>query len=401
MTQINTPNTAEYVILNLIKDHGAISQSKMFELSGYSRPMISIACEKLTSAGLIVADTSKTQNKKKNLEFRLNTELGHIIGISIGGTSYRIGIFNILGETIEIIKNPVDLLRGPEPILNEICEHIDHLKKKYCKQTKILGIGLAIPTPVKYEDGYANYPAFMPGWHMFDLKKFFWDKYSCPAFIDNEVNTMALEEYQQRKNKDSRILLCVKVGTGIGAGLVIENKIFRGENGGGGNIGHIPIRNATEICECGKTGCIEAVASAKAIKKKAFEIAKQREKTHLSEILKEKQYLDIQDIKDAADRGDRDALTIIKEAGEAIGEIIGTLVVFLDPAEVIITGQMTQLGPNYLYYIRQTTQKIVNPWVGHNFRMDFSILPTSSSAIGAARLCISELFEKKLILTKI
>ena len=398
MTQINTSNTAEYVILNLIKDNGAISQSKMFELSGYSRPMISIACEKLVSAGLIVADTSKTQNKKKNLEFRLNTELGYIIGISIGGTSYRIGLFNILGETIEIIKKPVDLIRGPEPILNEICVHIDYLKEKYCQESKILGIGLAIPTPVKYEEGYANYPAFMPGWHMFDLKKYFYDRYSCPAFIDNEVNTMALEEYQQRKNKDAHILLCIKAGTGIGAGLVIDNKIFRGENGGGGNIGHIQIQGATEVCECGKVGCIEAVASARALKEKAVAIAKQKPESPFAQTLAAKNCIEIQDIKNAADSGDRDALSLIKKAGEAIGEIIGTLVVFLDPAEVIITGQMTQLGPNYLYYLRQRTQKIVNPWVGHNFRMDFSTLPTSSSAIGAARLCISELFEKKLIL---
>lgn len=401
MPQSNTSDTAVNTLLNIINDYGPISQTRMFELSGYSRSMISIACEKLLKSKLIVPDNTKTNNKKKNIEYKLNKELGYIVGIAIGGTSCRVGLFDILGETIEIIRFPVDLARGPEAILWKIDEYVEQLSNKHCHNGSILGIGMGIPTPVKYEEGYANYPAFMPGWHMFDLKKYFRDKYNCPAFIDNEVNVMALEEFQHRKEKNSHCLLCIKVGTGIGSGLVIDNKIYRGENGGGGNIGHIQITGAVEKCECGKVGCIEAVASARAVLRKATETAENNTTSVLGKILKDKGTLEISDIKNAADKGDRDALLIIKEAGEAIGEIIGMLTMFLDPAQIIIAGQLVQLGPNYLYYIRNTTIKKATPWIGHNFQIQFSELSFASAAVGAARLCISELFDRHIILDNV
>lgn len=395
-----TSDTAVNTILNIINNYGPISQTRMFELSGYSRAMISITCEQLVSEGFIVIDKTKTTNKRKNVEYKLNIDLGYVIGIAIGGTSCRIGIFNILGEPLEIVRYIVDLLRGPEAILKEIDEKIAYLYKKHGKGKSIVGIGMAIPSPVKFDEGYANYPAFMPGWHMFDLKKYFMDHYGCPAFIDNEVNTMALEEYQHRNNEKSHVLLCIKVGTGIGAGLVLNNKIYRGENGGGGNIGHIQIRNATEKCECGKTGCIEAIASGPAIIKKAIDMAKGDTNSILFKFYEKDGGLSLARIKEAADAGDRYALKIIKDAGESIGEIIGMLTMFLDPAEIVVAGQITQLGPNYLYYVRNTTQKIANPWIGHNFLIDFSKLPSSSAAIGAARLCIEELFSKNILLQK-
>lgn len=399
MSVSNTPNTAVNTIFNLIKDHGSISQSKMSELSGYSRAMISIACEKMLNHKLIVTDNTKTNNKKKNIEYKLNLSLGYIIGIAIGGTSSRIGIFNLLGEPIEIIKKSIDLMRGPDPILLDISQSIDVLKEKYCKASKILGIGMGIPTPVKYEEGYANYPAFMPGWHMFNLKKYFSEKYNCPAFIDNEVNTMALEEFQQRKNKDSNVLLCIKVGTGIGAGLVINNKIYRGENGGGGNIGHIQVEHSEELCECGKRGCIEAIASAPAVLRKAEKAAQENPDSLLALYSKTKK-LEIKDIKLAADNGDRIALDIIQKAGENIGQIIGTLNMFLDPGFVVIAGQLTQLGPNYLYYMRNEAYKRSAPWIVHELCMDVSKLTFNSAVCGAARLCIGELFESNELINK-
>ena len=199
-----------------------------------------------------------------------------------------------------------------------------------------------------------------------------------------------------RADKNASVLLCIKVGTGIGAGLVIDNKIYRGQNGGGGNIGHIQVENSDELCECGKRGCIEAIASAPAVLRKAEKAAQDHPDSILAEIARTKK-LDILDIKSAADKGDRVALDIIQKAGEAVGQIIGTLIMFLDPGIVVIAGQLTQLGPNYLYYIRNEAHKKSTPSIGHGIHMDVSKLTFSSSAIGAARLCISEIFEHHML----
>lgn len=393
-------DTAVMTILNLISDYGSISQKQMFDLSGYSRSMISIACEQLLREGLIVTDNTKTQNKKKNIEYKVNCDLGYIIGIAIGGTSCRIGLFDLLCNPIEIIKEPVNHSTGPDAILSKICTTIDTLIEQHGKGKRILGIGMGIPSPVKYEEGYANYPSFMPGWHMYGLKDYFREKYDCPAFIDNEVNIMALEEFQHKVKQEDHILLCIKVGTGIGAGLVIDNRIYRGENGGAGNIGHIQIANATQQCECGKTGCIEAIASAPAVLRKAEKTASENPESALARIRREHGSLSIEDIKRASDEGDGLALSIIREAGENIGELIAMLTMFLDPGSIVIAGQLTRLGPIYMYHIRNTIQKKTTPWIGHNFSVYVSELPFDQAATGAARLCKYELFSRNLILEK-
>ena len=322
-----------------------------------------------------------------------------LIGIGIGGTTCWVGLFRITGEELAIIKEPIDLSRGPDAILNMISRHISSLMaQNNVRMEELRGIGMGIPSPVKYQEGYANHPAFMPGWHLLDLKKFFAEKYNCPAFIDNEVNTMALAEFIQRPDRNHHILLCLKAGTGIGAGLVIDGEIYRGENGGGNNVGHIQISGSTALCKCGKIGCIEATASAPAVRQKATEYAKANPGTELWKIFSEEGSISLSAIKKAADNGDKGALGIIKDAGEALGELAGTLTMILDPAEIVVSGQMMQLGPNYLYYIRAKAERISAPWAGYEQNIRFSSMPSSSGAVGAARLCINELFDHNLIL---
>ena len=395
MPASNTNDTAVNTILKIMNTYGSVSQTAMSEISGYSKGMISIACERLSEAGLITADAGKTKNK----EYRLSPDIGTVIGIGIGGTTCWVGLFRITGEELSIIKEPIELNRGPDAILDMITSHISSLlDKEHIGKDGLKGIGMGIPSPVKYQEGYANHPAFMPGWHLLDLKKYFADRYHCPTFIDNEVNTMALAEYIQRPDMNHHILLCLKAGTGIGAGLVIDGEIYRGENGGGDNVGHIRINGSTALCKCGKVGCIEATASAPAVRHKAIEYAKANPGTELWRIFSENGSISLSAIKKAADNGDNGALEIIKNAGEALGELAGTLTMILDPAEIVISGQMMQLGPNYLYYIRNMAEQISAPWAGYEQNIRFSTMPSSSGAVGAARLCINELFNHNLIL---
>lgn len=398
MSKIKEKNCdlAIFSIVSLIKDYGALSQSDLSKLSGYSRSTISINCDKLLQKNYISLENADIQNKKKNIKYSLNVNLGVIIGIGIGGTTCRIGIYNILCELIEIVRLPIDLIRGPDATLNLICKNIDILLKKYSsKKVPLLGIGMGIPTPVKYEEGVAFHPAFMPGWHLFNLKEYFSDKYNCPIYIDNEVNTMALEEYISSNKEDLKTLLCIKIGTGIGAGIIINKQIFRGENGGGGNIGHIQMDNITKVCTCGKIGCIESVASVPAI----IETALIKRQSHPNSLLNkiESDELTLSDIKNCADKGDRLSLTIIEEAGTIVGQLIGKITTFLDPGIIKIVGRATILGPNYLYYIRNSIQKEAAPWIGPEFNIDFSKLTEDSAATGATRLCINELFDRQLI----
>ncbi len=398
--QEKNSDLAVFSLLSLIKEHGSISQVRLSDLSGYSRSTVSINCDKLVSTGFIISDSSSTTNKRKNIEFRLNRKLGYILGLGLGGSSCRIALFDIEGTMIESVRIPVDLMRGPEPVLELICSSTDELLKKHQENPMpLLGIGMGLPSPVQYEDGVAFHPAFMPGWHLFPVKKYLHDRYQCHVFIDNEVNTLALGEYAELKGRNLKTLMCVKVGTGIGAGIIIDGNIYRGEKGGGGNIGHISVDNET-LCSCGKTGCIEAIASVPAVEKKAEQLAEQHPESVLAEIFRQQNKITINDIKSAADKGDRLALRVIMDAGTTLGSLIGKLVIFVDPGMLMIAGRLTVLGPTYLDYIRKATLREAAPWVDATFAIEFSKLKEDSSATGAALLCISELFKRQLI-TKI
>jgi predicted NBD/HSP70 family sugar kinase len=298
---------------------------------------------------------------------------------------------------IELLRIPVELIRGPEPVMYFICLHIDEILMKHKQNKPLLGIGMGLPSPIQYEEGVAFHPAFMPGWHLFPIKDYLKGKYNCHVFIDNEVNTMALGEFAELKDRNIKNLLCVKVGTGIGAGIIIDGSIYRGEKGGGGNIGHIQIDHDSTPCSCGKTGCIEAIASVPAIEKKTEALSAKVPDSLLADLLKKNEEKTINNIRKAADQGDKTALQIIHDAGLTLGSLIGKLIIFLDPGMLIIAGRITVLGPIYLDCIRKAAIREAAPWVDAGFSIEFSKSKIDSSATGAALLCIQELFNRRLI----
>lgn len=392
-----TSNLAVFSILSHIKEYGMLSQARISELTGYSRSTVSVNCEKLLNQNIIIYHNSNIQHKKKNLGLKLNKDFGVIIGVGMGGTVCRIGIYNIACELIHIETIPIDLPRGPESIVASIYRIIDDMLKKTDK--KLLGIGIGIPSPVKYEEGVAYHPAFMPGWHLFEIKRLFNQRYNCPVFVDNEVNTIALEEYYSISQNRPKTLLCIKIGTGIGAGLIVSGNIYRGENGSGGNLGHIQIDGLQKKCACGNMGCIETIASVPAIIHDAEEKCHYWPESSLEKEYKKQKELSLEIIKKCADNGDRLALKIIEEAGNNIGMLLGKITTFLDPGVIIITGRAIGLGLNYLYYIRNGIHQQSSLWTGPDFEVKFSKLANDSTATGAARLCIGELFSRQLIVS--
>jgi predicted NBD/HSP70 family sugar kinase len=395
--QDKNSDLAFFSILNLIKEYGSLPQVRLSELSGYSPSTVSINCDKLLSRGYIVSDSSSTSNKRKNIELRLNRDLGYVIGIAIGETTCRIGLFDLIGTLIKIIRAPVEFERGPELLIEFICLKINEILSGKEENKPLLGIGMGLPSPVQYEEGVAFHPAYMPGWHLFPVKDMLSRRYHCPVFVDNEVKTMALGEYSEMKDRSIKNLLCIKTGIGIGAGIIANGNIYRGENGGGGNIGHMRVDNDTTPCFCGKCGCIEAIASAPAIEKKAEKIINSHPGSFLSGLYKERHAITITDIKQAADHGDPDSLRLIREAGTTLGSLIGKLIIFFDPGMVIIAGRLTNLGLIYLDSIRKAAINEAMPWISAGFTIEFSKLSADCSATGAALLCTNELFNKRLI----
>lgn len=396
MTKQN--DKALFQLLDLIRKNGPISQTNLSEVSGYSKSTVSINCDKLLKEGYIIpTDEISKKAKRNNSHLLINNNIGYIVGIGMGATHCRISIFNLAIEELETVVIPSNLKIGPEPVLQTICETIEVLTKKLSSK-KILGIGLGIPAPIRYEEGEAYFPVNMYGWHLYPIKKFFKKKYICPVFIDNEANTMALYEYSQLNNKSIKSLMGLKIGTGIGAGLINSGEIYRGENGGVGNLGHIKVCGNNKPCTCGKLGCLETVCSVPAIINKAIEIAKDNPSSILNKYYNNSNTLTLDDINNSIENNDNKALELVRTTGTTLGAVIGQFITFVDPGVVIVSGSICTLGPIFIDFVNREVAKQIFPLKGTNFVIKYSKNHGKSSAIGAAQLCIEELFIRQLII---
>ena len=393
-------NPAIQGILSLIRDEAPVTRARLSKLSGYSRSTISVNCDKLLETGLISEENFMHNGSlSKRTKLSININAGVVIGIELGATGCELGVCDLTGQLIQAQTLKTELEHGPEPILLLLEKCIDAILADYPKgKEALLGIGMGLPSPVDYQRGMAFHPAFMPGWHLYPVADILNQKYHCPVFVDNEVNIMALGEYILGKNHSHENLLFIKAGTGIGAGIILNGRIYRGEKGLSGNIGHIQVPGYGDICTCGKKGCLEAIVGGPALSKKARILVETKESPLLEQTAKNLSRIRASEIRKAANLGDEASLTLIREAGTVLGTVLGQMVILFDPGCVVIGGGLTAFGPNYLTSIRDAVMTQCSPWFGPDFSIRESQFGDKSGIIGSAMLAITNLFEQGYLL---
>lgn len=395
-------NPAIQRILNLIMQYAPVTRTRLSKLSGYSRSTITVNCDKLLKASLIVEENYIHNGSiSKRTKLRINANAGIVIGVELGATRCELGVCNPTGSLMEYHSIVTDLGLGPEPVLASIEREIDAILEDQPKGIEsLLGIGIGLPSPVDYARGMAYYPAFMPGWHLFPVGEVLNQKYNCPVFVDNEVNTMALGEFILGNTHKARNYLFIKAGTGIGAGIILEGQIFRGEKGLSGNIGHINVTGYDDPCTCGKQGCLEAIVGSAAIAQRAQILVETGKSPALKKIVNNLNDIKASEIRAAANEGDEECLSLIREAGALLGNVIGKLVIMYDPASVVIGGRLTEFGPLYLNSVRDAIMVQCSPWFGPDFPIYYSEFGDKSGIIGSAMLCIRSLFENGYLINR-
>jgi predicted NBD/HSP70 family sugar kinase len=240
----------------------------------------------------------------------------------------------------------------------------------------------------------------MPGWHHYPIGDKLSQVFDCPVFVDNEVNTMAFgEAYLNQKYRGTNLLF-LKLGVGIGAGLIVEGRIYRGNSGMSGNIGHIRVDNRQEPCQCGKSGCLEAIAGGSALLKKAKELATTGASPYLQKQLAENHALNLQDLVAAIKHKDTEIIKLINESATTVGTMVGRLVIFFDPKVLVVGGSLCDFGPQYIDYIRRAIIQEASPWIQSDFDVTVSRFGDSIGVIGSAMLSISMVLQHGMILEK-
>jgi predicted NBD/HSP70 family sugar kinase len=213
----------------------------------------------------------------------------------------------------------------------------------------------------------------MPGWHQYPIPEFFASRFSVRALVDNDVNVMALAE-QRRAFPDTRYLLYIKVGTGIGCGIVADGRLHRGAQGCAGDIGHIRVGDQEEPCRCGNSGCLEAVAGGAALAARLAQLG-----------------LDAasgSDVVRLVKSGNRDAVRMVREAGRAVGEVLASLVNFFNPDTVVLGGALAAVHDQLLAGVREAVYRRSHPLATHVLRIEPSRTGEDAAALGAGILAI-------------
>lgn len=314
--------------------------------------------------------------------------MSYIIGIDIGGTKTSVSIGTARGKILSRRVFPTEKV---EPTLAEVKGCIRSYLKKYAKGLKkVKGIGISCAGPMDPEKGLLINPPNMPTWRNVPLKRIFVRSFRLPVAVDNDANCAALAEKTFGAGRDAQDLFYYTVSTGIGGGLVIEGKVHRGVSFDAGEIGHSVILPQGPRCNCGKRGCLEALASGTAIARVAREKVKKS-----SLILKlaggKKKDINAVFVAQAAAKGDKLARAIYAQAAFYLGLSVTNVIQIVNPEMIVIGGGVSFAGPILFQPLIKTVRAHAWPRPYHSCKIVPAKLKEKVGDLGAISLLLKEL----------
>ena len=261
------------------------------------------------------------------------------IGIDLGGTNIRGGIVDELGNITNRRQEPTFAKEGANSIINRLIDFIKSLIEQD-RTINLEGIGVGCPGIIDIEKGIIHLSPNLPGFKDIPLKKILQDTFSVSSYLENDANVIAFGEKCYGEGKDVSSLICITLGTGVGGGIILDNKLWHGFNGMASEIGHITIIPDGIKCGCGNNGCLEAYASATAVINRTIDLIKKGHDSKISKIIKSGTTLTAKMIYEAALDNDLLSSQILDQTGKYLGIGIADLINILNPEMIVIGGGM-------------------------------------------------------------
>jgi glucokinase-like ROK family protein len=283
----------------------------------------------------------------------------------------------------------LDVRDGPEVVLGQLTQlTLDRLANLAISPERVISFGIGVPGPVDFEAGMLIAPPIMPGWDGYPIRATLWRTFpNAAVIVDNDVNVMALGELRNGAGTRHDNFIFVKVGTGIGSGIVCNGAIYRGADGCAGDIGHICADRNGPVCVCGNIGCLEAIAAGPPIAAKAALSAAEGRSPILVRLMDANGgVLTAVEVGRAAAEGDPVSNAIIQDSGRMIGEVLAGLVNFFNPSLILIGGGVSGIGHQFLAAIRRGVLHRSLPLSTRHLRIDVSTMGASAGVIGALAL---------------
>jgi glucokinase-like ROK family protein len=376
-----------------------ISRTDLADQMGLTRAAVTIIVNDLLENNIILeAESRASPSGRPPVVLEINPKRGLVAAVDMGATHISIALADFSAKIVEEAFFSFDIQNGPQECLAE-ANRILHTLLDRCgiDLSKLMAVGVGVPGPVSTDDGTVISPPIMPGWDGYPIRDTLEKEWGCPVSLNNDAELGALGEWAYGAGRGERNLAFIKVGSGIGAGLIINQQIYGGTTGSAGEIGHLTIDENGPLCTCGNRGCLEAFAGGHAIALQAKKLVESGKRTLLSSVPYEN--LTAQEVAKAARRGDLPSQEIIMRAGTFIGIAIAGLVNLFNPGAVIIGGGVAQSGDLLTTSIRQAVRERSLRASEQNVHIATAMLGRRSSLMGATvqavNIAVHDAIEKK------
>jgi glucokinase len=314
------------------------------------------------------------------------------LGIDVGGTTVKGATVDRRGKILDQCTSDTMAGKGPKAVISQITLTIDQLLAGR-KKSDCMGIGMGIPGVVSPGDGVVSYPPNFADWKEVELQKLLHKHYALPVTVENDANVAAMAESRYGAAKSYPDFLFVIWGSGVGGGIILDHKIFRGPSGGAGEVGHVTVKFDGPLCNCGNRGCIEAYIGQRYLSKRTRDLLESRPGSMPRSKIYDFVGGDLSKIEPAvisraALAGDRTAIGILEEAGELLGAALASAFNILDLRIAVIGGGVSAV-PEFVYAsIKKSLRSRVLKSHKPGLRVLRAELGNAAGILGAASLAM-------------
>jgi len=379
------------VVAQLIASGTANTKPELAKSTGLARSTIDSCLAQLSALGLVLSDghSNGSRTGRPAEQQRINPDAGAILVFDITPNHVRLAVAGTDQRLLANERSTFSLDAGPEKTLAFAVEHVDKLLTKLgIDRQHLAATVVSLPGPVDTRRGVPVRPPIMPGWDNFGVAEYMRREFGCPCVVDNDANIMAIGEARVLP-RDQCPMIVIKVGTGIGGGLVTaQGTLHRGADGAACDIGHLRVPGDHDVvCPCGNIGCIEALASATAITRNLAELTGRPD-------------LDQTDLQEMLRTGDPLAVRLIRDAAALLGETVASLINVYNPARLVLSGPLTAMTDDLLAGVRAVAYQRALPLATRNLTLTHSVIGDLAGVVGGVVLGIEQALSPEALMER-
>ncbi|MDQ2902105.1 MAG: ROK family transcriptional regulator [Chloroflexota bacterium] len=388
------------LILNYVREYSPVSRAAIARATGLSATTVSTIIDALLQEGFVQEGTMQkavASSGRRVVPVHFNAVCGYILGVALGRNHLTMLLCDLSASIVSRSMLPFDTGRGAAVCLPLLAAALRAFASEQdLSWSQVVGVGIGMPGPIDPHLQGPITPPRMPGWHNVNVRDLLKQELGVPVYLDNNANLGALGESRYGAGRSANNMIYLQLGAGIGGGLIIDGKMYRGSTGGAGEIGHMTVEPQGPLCSCGKRGCLEALAGAVAIVDEVRRLQSlartDQSRTAPTGAEQASEITDIVQVVQAAQAGDPSCKAALEVAGMSVGIALANLMNVLNPSLILIDGSSMRAGSLLLEPIRQAIAAYSLPDLRANTYVMPGALGDDATSLGGVAVVLDAIF---------